>query len=85
MTTGYSPRPFVMDRPEFGKGDYRYFGAPIPAVVDQLRRAVYPHVARIANEWQRMLGDTERFPEDWESFRDRCHSAGQTTPDADSA
>lgn len=70
----------VMDRPEFGKGAYRYFGAPIPQVVDQLRRAVYPHVARIANEWQQMLGDSESFPEDWDSFRDRCHSAGQTTP-----
>jgi uncharacterized protein len=70
----------VMDRPEFGNGAYRYFGAPIPKVVDQLRRAVYPHVARIANEWQRMLGDSERFPEEWDSFRDRCHHAGQTTP-----
>ncbi len=70
----------VMDRPEFGNGAYRYFGAPIPKVVDQLRRAVYPHVARIANEWQQMLGDSERFPEEWGSFRDRCHHAGQTTP-----
>jgi hypothetical protein len=70
----------VMDRPDFGKGAYRYFGAPIPKVVDQLRRAVYPHVARIANEWQQMLGDSDRFPEEWDSFRDRCHHAGQTTP-----
>lgn len=69
----------VMDRPEFGKGAYRYFGAPIPQVVDQLRRDVYPHVARIANKWQQLLGDPESFPEDWDSFRDRCHSAGQTT------
>jgi hypothetical protein len=70
----------VMDRREFGKGVYRYFGAPIPMMVDQLRRAVYPHVARIANEWQQMLGESERFPEVWDSFRDRCHHAGQTTP-----
>jgi hypothetical protein len=70
----------VMDRPEFGKGIYRYFGAPIPKVVDQLRRAVYPHVARIANEWQQMLGESERFPEEWDSFRDSCHHEGQTTP-----
>jgi uncharacterized protein len=70
----------VMDRPEFGNGSYRYFGAPIPKVVDQLRRAVYPHVARIANEWQQMLGDSERFPEEWDGFRDRCHHAGQTRP-----
>jgi hypothetical protein len=70
----------VMDRQEFGKGVYRYFGAPIPKIVDRLRRSVYPHVARIANEWQRMLGDSERFPEEWDSFRDQCHHAGQTTP-----
>ena len=70
----------VMDRPAFGNGAYRYFGAPIPKVVDRLRRSVYPHVARIANLWQEMLGDSERFPEEWESFRDRCHHAGQTTP-----
>lgn len=34
-----------MDRPEFGQGVYRYFRSPIPPVIDQLRRAVYPHVA----------------------------------------
>jgi uncharacterized protein len=66
--------------PLLGKGAYRYFGAPIPNVVDQFRRAVYRRVARIANEWQQMLGDSERFPEDWDSFRDQCHHAGQTTP-----
>ncbi len=77
---GLFSKTVVMDRPEFGEGVYRYFGAPIPKVVDQLRRAVYPHVARIANEWQQMLGDSERFPEEWDSFRDRCHHAGQTTP-----
>ena len=72
-------RTVVMDRPEFGKGAYRYFAAPIPQVVDQLRRAVYPHVARIANEWQQVLGDSESFPENWDGLRDRCHSSGQTT------
>jgi hypothetical protein len=70
----------TMDRPEFGRGVYRYFGAPIPGPVDQLRRAAYPHVARIANEWQRLLGDVESFPEGWDDFRARCHHAGQTTP-----
>ncbi len=71
-----------MDRPEFGRGVYRYFRAPIPDVVDQLRRAVYPHVARIANEWQRLLGEPERFPQAWEEFRAECSRAGQTTPTA---
>jgi hypothetical protein len=70
----------VMDRDDFGKGVYRYFKAPIPASVDSLRRAVYPHVARVANEWQKLLNEGERFPDDWEAFRRVCAEAGQTTP-----
>ncbi|MFL5245093.1 MAG: 2OG-Fe(II) oxygenase [Gemmataceae bacterium] len=70
----------VMDRPEFGQGVYRYFADPIPNVVNQLRRAVYPHAARTANHWQEMLGEPKRFPPEWEAFRDECHRAGQTTP-----
>jgi hypothetical protein len=70
----------VMDRPEFGQGVYRYFADPIPTVVDQLRRAVYPHAARTANLWQEMLGEPNRFPAEWDAFRDECHRAGQTTP-----
>lgn len=70
----------VMDRPEFGLGVYRYFRAPIPDVVDQLRRVVYPHVAQIANSWQQLLGEEELYPMEWEGFRERCRSVGQTTP-----
>lgn len=70
----------VMDRDHFGQGVYRYFRAPMPALVDELRHVVYPHVARIANDWQHLLDEAERFPEDWEGFRLRCQEAGQTTP-----
>ena len=69
-----------MDRPDFGKGVYRYFGTPIPNDVDHLRRAMYPHVARIANGWQQMLEDARRFPPAWDDFREECREAGQTTP-----
>src|SRR5436305_13683259 len=69
-----------MDREDFGKGVYRYFQAPLPAVVDRLRRAVYPPLAGIANRWQRLLHEAEPFPDDWEAFRLRCAEAGQTTP-----
>ena len=70
----------VMDRNDFGRGCYRYFRAPIPYIVDSLRRIAYRHVAAIANQWQVMLRETKRFPADWESFRDECKEAGQTTP-----
>jgi hypothetical protein len=73
-------RTVVMDRPEFGQGTYRYFRSPIPVVVDQLRRAVYPHVAVIANGWERLLGEPERFPPEWEAFGEECARAGQTSP-----
>jgi hypothetical protein len=70
----------VMDEPDFGQGTYRYFAAPLPGAVDALRRAMYEHVARIANNWQELLGETERFPLSWEEFREECARAGQTTP-----
>ncbi len=68
-----------MDRPDYGRGTYRYFRVP-PPVVDGLRRAVYPYAAHIANEWQQLLGEPDRFPEDWEGFRDICRAAGQSSP-----
>jgi hypothetical protein len=70
----------VMDQPDFGAGVYRYFRSPIPTAVDGLRHAVYNHAARLANEWQRLLGERAEFPPDWEGFRDECHRAGQTRP-----
>src|SRR5437764_680563 len=70
----------VMDRPDFGNGVYRYFRAPVPAMIDALRRAAYPHVARIANDWQQLLREPERFPPAWEAFAEECRRAGQTTP-----
>ena len=70
----------IMDRPEFGIGEYRYFRAPIPEVVDQLRKAAYPHVAAIGNRWREMLGERDRYPEEWVLFRDECRAAGQSTP-----
>jgi len=70
----------VMDRPEFGRGEYRYFRGPVPVPVNALRSAVYPHVAQIANRWQVLLRASSRFPPTWSQFRDECHRAGQSTP-----
>jgi hypothetical protein len=70
----------VMDQPNFGRGVYRYFRAPIPDRIDALRRAVYPYAARIANSWHERLGEADRFPAEWEEFRTICHEAGQSVP-----
>ena len=70
----------VMDQENFGRGVYRYFRPPVPAVVDEVRRGVYPLLARIANGWQTLLGKKDYYPLAWEEFRNQCHQAGQATP-----
>jgi hypothetical protein len=31
----------------------------------------------VANGWQRLLGEAEKYPSDWEAFRDDCYRIGQ--------
>lgn len=70
----------TMNKSRFGRGAYRYFAAPIPPLVDAVRHLMYPHVAQIANSWQRLLDRDERYPATWPEFRSRCAAAGQNTP-----
>jgi hypothetical protein len=73
-------RTVAMNREQFGRGTYRYFDAPLPRIVEAIRRLVYPHVAPIANRWQRLLREDVLFPMTWEAYRERCAAAGQSTP-----
>ena len=70
----------TMNKSHFGKGVYRYFAAPIPRLVDAVRRLVYPHMAQIANGWQRLLHEDDLYPATWSGFRGLCAEAGQSTP-----
>ena len=69
-----------MARHGFGKGEYRYFKYPLPDLLDDLRTALYPRLAGVANEWNVRMGIDERYPDDHASFLTRCHAAGQTRP-----
>ncbi|MGH3975139.1 MAG: 2OG-Fe(II) oxygenase [Pseudonocardiaceae bacterium] len=69
-----------MARHRFGSGQYQYFDHPLPAAVAELRRALYPQLAPVANVWYERLRLHERFPDRLEDFLARCHAAGQTRP-----
>jgi hypothetical protein len=71
----------VMERYRFGMGDYKYFENPLPAMVESLRTAAYPHLAAIANHWAEALGERDaRFPLEHAAFLKICHRAGQKKP-----
>jgi len=70
----------VMERHGFGKGEYQYFAYPLPGPVAELRAALYPPLAHIANRWYQAMQLEPRFPAEHEEFIARCHAAGQTRP-----
>jgi hypothetical protein len=70
----------VMARHGFGRGEYQYFRYPLPALVEQLRTALYVPLARIANRWSAALKQTPDYPDALPAFLERCHEAGQRRP-----
>lgn len=70
----------VMERHGFGRGEYKYFRYPLPALVSELRGSVYPHLVPVANRWNEAMGSDGRYPERHADFVERCHKAGQTRP-----
>jgi uncharacterized protein len=83
-----------MSRFRFGVGEYKYFAAPLPPLVQSLREELYARLAPIANRWGDRLRRTlevrslksevrrqkAEFPASLEEFLARCHAAGQTRP-----
>ena len=71
----------IMERYRFGVGDYKYFDHPLPEAVAGLRTSAYPHLAKVANQWAKELGESHPpFPQDHSAFLRICHKAGQTKP-----
>jgi hypothetical protein len=70
----------VMARHGFGRGEYKYFGYPLPNLVDRLRTNLYPRLAPVANRWNEALRSDVRYPAQHAEFLERCHAAGQRRP-----
>ena len=70
----------TMARHGFGRGDYKYFAYPLPPQIADLRAALYPPLAPIADRWNAAMGIDVRYPARHEDFIARCHKAGQTRP-----
>jgi len=70
----------VMARHGFGRGEYQYFAYPLPSAISDLRGALYPRLAEIANRWNEQMGIAVRYPPTHDGFFQRCHKAGQTKP-----
>jgi hypothetical protein len=69
-----------MGRHRFGEGDYGYFAAPLPPIVETLRRELYARLAPIASRMTRDLGHAFAYPPDLADYTKLCHRAGQTRP-----
>ncbi|MPZ48883.1 MAG: proline hydroxylase [Dehalococcoidia bacterium] len=67
-----------MGRYRFGEGEYRYFNAPYPEPIEQLKQALYPRLLSIARDWWRKLAREPIWPDSLDQWLEMCHEAGQT-------
>jgi uncharacterized protein len=69
-----------MARHGFGKGEYRYFKYPLPALIAGLRTALYARIVPFANAWNERMKIAVRYPAAHADYLNACHAAGQTRP-----
>jgi hypothetical protein len=70
----------VMERHNYGRGEYRYFSYPLPPLAASLRESLYGPLAQIANRWHEAMRLESRFPATHAEYLARCHDAGQRRP-----
>ncbi len=70
----------VMSRHGFGRGEYKYFDYPLPALVAELRTALYGRLAALANRWNAQLRIDAAYPPTHAEFLTQCRESGQCRP-----
>lgn len=69
-----------MERYRFGRGEYKYFQYPLPALITALREQIYAEIVPVANQWMRELAMDIRFPATHPEMKARCREHGQEQP-----
>jgi hypothetical protein len=64
----------------YGSGQYKYFRAPYPEPIEDLKQALYPRLLPIARDWWAKLGRDAPWPDSLDEWLKTCHAAGQTKP-----
>src|SRR5690242_12672226 len=63
-----------MQRYRFGKGEYKYYTYPLPALIQTLRESFYEPLAVIANAWMKQLDIPVSYPEKHNELIQHCHN-----------
>ena len=69
-----------MARYRFGQGEYKYFGYPLPSLIQTIREEIYPNLALTANRWMEMLNTNQTFPVTHQELQAHCRDNHQTEP-----
>lgn len=70
----------AMERFRFGLGEYKYYNYPLPGIIQELRKRIYPELAAIANKWMKVLNTGTTFPKSHDSLLALCKEHGQEKP-----
>jgi len=69
-----------MKRYNFGRGQYRYFNAPLPETIISLRNNFYTLLARPANTWATLVKTDTVYPTNYHEFEAQQQHQNQTKP-----
>ncbi len=69
-----------MERYRFGKGQYKYFGYPLPDQLQIIRESFYKPLAVIANQWMSSLNTEIVFPKTHKELIQHCACKNQLRP-----
>ncbi|MEP7270211.1 MAG: 2OG-Fe(II) oxygenase [Acidobacteriota bacterium] len=70
----------IMQRHNFGSGEYKYFADPLPSLISYLQKTFYENLAPFANDWMERMNQAQHYPATYEEFMTLCREAGQIKP-----